>query len=71
MKAVEYKVTGMTCGGCAASLTRVLGRNKAVKEINVEQWENKVVVTYDEALTNDQVIIETISRLGYKAEVKQ
>jgi copper chaperone CopZ len=71
MKQVEYRVTGMTCGGCAASVTRVLSRNKGIKDIEVQQWENKVVLTYDEALTNDDVIIETISRLGYKAEVKQ
>jgi copper chaperone CopZ len=71
MRQVEYKVTGMTCGGCAASVTRVLRRNKAITDIEVEQWENRVVVTYDEGQTNDQTIIETIERLGYKAEVKQ
>jgi copper chaperone CopZ len=71
MKQVEYKVTGMTCGGCATSVRRILGRNKAITDIEIEQWENRVVVTYDESQTNDQVIIDTIQRLGYKAEVKQ
>jgi copper chaperone CopZ len=70
MKTVEYKVTGMTCGGCAQSVKRVLSRNKAITDIEVEQMENRVVVTYDEAQTNDQTIIDTINRIGYKAELR-
>ena len=69
MKKVEYKVTGMTCGGCAASITRVLTRNKAISDVEVEQWENKVFVTYDQDKMNDKDIMNLIERLGYKASL--
>lgn len=71
MKTVEYKVTGMTCGGCASSVRRVVSRNKGVDEVIVENMENKVVVTYDENLVNDDLIMSQITRLGFQAEVKQ
>ncbi len=70
MKKVEYKVTGMTCGGCASSVSRVISRNKGVSEVDVKQMENTVFVTYDEALVNDELIISQITRLGFQAEVK-
>ena len=71
MKTVEYFVTGMTCGGCASSVRRVVSRNKGVTDIEVENMENRVVVTYDESQLDDQTIIDQINRLGFKAEVKQ
>ncbi len=71
MKTVEYNVTGMTCGGCASSVRRVVSRNKGVDDVIVENMENRVVVTYDENLVNDELIMSQINRLGFKAEVKQ
>ncbi len=71
MKTVEYNVTGMTCGGCANSVRRVVSRNKGVTDIEVENMENRVVVTYDESQLDDQTIIDQINRLGFKAAVKQ
>ena len=71
MKKVEYKVTGMTCGGCAASVERVLRRNQGVKDVKVEHLDNRVFVTYDEAQVKDDVLLDKINRLGFKAEVKQ
>jgi P-type Cu+ transporter len=71
MKTVEYYVTGMTCGGCASSVRRVVSRNKGVSDVEVENMENRVVVTYDENLVDDELIMSQINRLGFKAEVKQ
>lgn len=71
MKTVEYVVTGMTCGGCASSVRRVVSKNQGVTDIEVENMENRVVVTYDESQLDDQTIIDQINRLGFKAEVKQ
>lgn len=66
----EYKVTGMTCQGCASSVTRVISRNKGVDECIVRHMEGEVVVTYDENLIDDEKIMSQITRLGFKAEVK-
>ncbi|BCR35813.1 heavy-metal-associated domain-containing protein [Mariniplasma anaerobium] len=66
----EYNVTGMTCQGCASSVTRVISRNKGVEDCVVRHMEGEVVVTYDESLINDEKIMSQITRLGFKAEVK-
>ncbi len=71
MKTVEYNVTGMTCGGCASSVRRVVSRNKGVEDVEVENMKNRVVVTYDESLVTDDLIISQISKLGFNAEVKK
>lgn len=66
----EYNVTGMTCQGCASSVTRVISRNKGVDDCVVRHMEGEVVVTYDENLIDDEKIMSQITRLGFKAEVK-
>ena len=71
MKEVEYKVTGMSCMSCAYSVERVLRRNKGVKDVKVENFENRVFVTYDETLVDDEKLLSQINRIGFKAELKQ
>lgn len=71
MKEVEYKVTGMTCMGCAASVDRVLRRNAGVEDVKIEHFENRVTVKYDESLVDDEKLLSQINRIGFKAELKQ
>jgi len=71
MKQIEYKVTGMTCGGCAGNVKRVLERNGAVKEVVIELSTGKVVVTFDEALASKEQLQEAIQRIGYTASLVQ
>ncbi len=70
MKKVEYKVTGLSCISCATSVERILRRNKGVSEVKVEGFENRVTVDYDEALVNDDTLLNQINRLGFKAVLK-
>lgn len=70
MKTVEYNVSGMTCTGCAGSVRRVISKNKGVDDVIVEHNQNKVIVTYDEKLVTDELVISQITRLGFKAAVK-
>jgi len=69
MKKVEYKVTGMTCGGCAASVKRVLENHDAVETVTVEHDKNRAYVTYNEQVADDKQLISQIERLGFKAEL--
>ena len=55
MKSITLHVTGMTCGGCVKSVTRVL------EELNGVE---KAVVTLDDG--NSQ-LIETIEDAGFDA----
>lgn len=69
MKTVKYKVSGMTCMGCAQSVERVLKRNKGVETVEVKHLENQVFVTYDDMLVNDDTLLNQINRIGFKAEL--
>ncbi len=71
MKNVEYRVTGMSCISCATSVERILRRNKGVEDVKVENFENRVFVTYDETLVQDETLLHQINRIGFKAELKQ
>ena len=48
MKKVKYNVSGMTCQGCASSVTRVLLRNKSVDDVVINHMKGEVVISYDE-----------------------
>jgi copper chaperone CopZ len=65
-----YNVTGMTCQSCASSVTRVISRIKGVDDCVIKHMEGEVIVTLDENLVNDELIMSKITRLGFKAEVK-
>ena len=69
MKTVEYKVSGMTCMGCAQSVERVLKRNQGVESVKVKHLENQVFVTYDETQVQDETLLKQINRIGFKAEL--
>ena len=71
MRKVEYKVTGMSCMSCATSVERVLRRNKGVHDVKVENFEDRVFITYDENLVNDDTLLNQINRIGFKASIKQ
>ena len=45
------RVQGMTCGGCVASVTRVLKAIDGVKEVDVKLDPGEARVTYDAART--------------------
>ena len=67
MKTTTFNVTGMTCGGCAASVKRVLLRQEAVKDVEVDYTANRVTATYDEQIINEETIMDAINKLGYQA----
>ena len=69
MTKTEFKVTGMTCQGCASSVKRVLLRHKSIDDVDIDQMEGKVVVSYDEKTLETSTIIELIERLSFKAKV--
>jgi len=60
MKSITLHVTGMTCGGCVKSVTRV---EKAVVTLD----DGKAVVTFDESAVSIAQLIETIEDAGFYA----
>ena len=49
METVKLNVEGMTCGGCVASVTRVLKATPGVSEAQVTLQPGAATVTFDPA----------------------
>ncbi len=69
MKTVTLKVEGMTCGGCASGVRKVLTRLPGVSRADVTYEQSRAVVTYDPAAVTVTKMIAAIRTLGYAATV--
>lgn len=67
MQTVTLKVSGMTCGGCVKSVTRVLAGAAGVQRADVSLEEAEATVVFDEKITNVDALIEAIEDAGYDA----
>lgn len=66
MKNVRLTVTGMHCGGCVKSVTRVLEELEGVSQVNVA-LEGYADIEFDEAKVSVAQLIETIEDAGFDA----
>ncbi len=66
MKNVRLTVTGMHCGGCVKSVTRVLEELDGVAQVNVT-LEGYADVQFDETKVSVSQLIETIEDAGFDA----
>ncbi len=67
MKKETYNVIGMHCVSCSTGIAKLLRKNKAVDDVQVELSNSKFHITYDEENLDSQTIVDTVGRLGYKA----
>lgn len=58
----------MHCASCANLIERSLKKVDGVSRANVNLATEKSLIQFDDALTNQEVLIETVTRTGYKAE---
>ena len=65
MEAVTLKVAGMTCGGCVASVTRVLKAVPGVTEAMVTLQPGVAKVTFDPARTQPTALRAAIEGAGF------
>lgn len=68
-RSVSLRIEGMTCGGCAIAVRRVLTRLDGVREADVSYEQQRAVVTYDTTKVTVEQMIAAIKTLGYKAAV--
>ncbi|MFQ5447878.1 MAG: heavy-metal-associated domain-containing protein [Saprospiraceae bacterium] len=66
---VKFKVTGMTCGGCANHISQALQKLDGVVSEDVEFPGDVAVVTFETKKLKEKSIIAAIEEAGYKAEV--
>ena len=65
METVTMNVKGMTCGGCVASVTRVLKAVPGVESVDVKLQPGEATVRYDAAKVAVPALKDAIEGAGY------
>jgi copper chaperone len=65
METVTLKVEGMTCGGCVASVTRVLKAVPGVDSVDVKLQPGQATVRYDASKVAVPRLKAAIEDAGY------
>ncbi len=67
MKQQTFNITGMTCAACQANITKNVSKLEGVDNLQVNLLTGKMSLSYDEAKTSEERIIETVISIGYGA----
>lgn len=67
MQTVTLNIEGMTCGGCAKSIARILENAGGVSKAEVSLESRNAVIEFDAAQTNVETLIEAIEEGGFDA----
>lgn len=62
------KVPGMTCPTCPITVKKALQRVNGVFNIAVNLAQKEVVVTFDDAKTNDTALVKATTDAGYPSQ---
>ncbi|MCS6786598.1 MAG: heavy-metal-associated domain-containing protein [Thiobacillaceae bacterium] len=66
MQELNLKVGGMSCGGCVASVKRLLGAIEGVAEVDVDLAQGRVRVRYDPYRAGPDALKRAIEDGGYQ-----
>ena len=65
MENVTFGVEGMTCGGCVASVVRVLEALPGVSNVKVTLDPGKATADYDPARVTAEALYDAVRNAGY------
>ncbi|HYC48931.1 MAG TPA: heavy-metal-associated domain-containing protein [Burkholderiales bacterium] len=68
MQTVTMKVKGMTCGGCVASVERVLSDLDGVDKVDVSLQRGEATVEYAPERVRESQLREAIEDAGFHVE---
>jgi copper chaperone len=68
MEILKFK-TNVNCGGCVATVTPHLNQIKGIDKWNVDTSNPLKVLTVEASGLAPELIIETLKKAGYKAEL--
>ena len=66
---VTLWVTGMTCAACPITIKKALNKVEGVENIEVNLEKKEALVTFDDAKTNVQALLEATKNAGYPSVV--
>lgn len=70
MKNEVYDISGMHCAACSSAIERVTRKINGVQSSEVNLPMNRLNITYDEALVNEEIICNKIKKAGFSATLK-
>ena len=70
MKTEVYDITGMHCAACSSAIERVTKKLNGVQTSEVNLPMNRLNITYDETLVNEEMICSKIKKAGFDAKLK-
>ncbi len=70
MRTEHINVTGMTCGGCASTVTKALKSVAGVSDVKVSVSAGKATVLYDEKVTSPDKLSAAVTGTGYGVNVR-
>ena len=68
MREIEFQVSGMRCGGCAAGLKRKLEQNSGLEAVSVNYATGRLRATVCAAEITDHDILTWVEKAGYGLE---
>jgi len=68
-KIVKLKITGMTCGGCAKTISKALDKKDGIVSTDIEYPGDKTSVTYNPKVITLEEIHACIKKAGYRSTV--
>ena len=69
-KTVTLSVPGMTCAGCPITIKKALNKLEGVSKIEVSVENREAVVTFDDAKTQVQALLDATKNAGFPSTVK-
>ncbi|MEK7350130.1 MAG: mercury resistance system periplasmic binding protein MerP [Nitrospirota bacterium] len=68
-QAVTLSVTGMTCAACPITIKKALKKVEGVENIEVNLEKKEALVTFDDAKTTVEALLEATTNAGYPSTV--
>lgn len=69
MREERYRISGMSCAACSASVERVTRRMEGVNESDVNLTTECMRIVYDENLVNGEMITAKVEKAGFGCEL--
>lgn len=66
MNNVTFKVEGMHCSGCAATIQALLERHEGVRKVSASYDEREARVLYDSKATSEDQLAAVIEKAGFR-----
>ena len=63
----KFNVTGMTCSACSSKVEREVSKMDGINKVTVNLLTNSMQVDFDENITSNSKIIQTVVKAGYDA----